>query len=204
METPFLFLSLFLFSAWLCEAAQTPLTVLDTDGKAVQGGVKYYVVPVKPKQGGGLDLASTGNETCPKSVVQVAPKVAGNSVSFFPAVNPKGAVLNGTDLNVVFSGSNTGCPESTVWQIAHDAENIDVVQYVLSGGDKGNPSPSTARSWFQILKTNNGYKFKFCPPESLCDCNSICMDIGIMVENRQRRLVLELGLTPLEVNFKKA
>nr|GMD37879.1 kunitz trypsin inhibitor 2-like [Ipomoea batatas] len=203
METQFLFLSLFLFSALLCEAAQTPPTVLDTDGKAVQGGVKYYVVPVQPKQGGGLDLASTGNETCPKSVVQVAPKVAGNSVSFFPAVNPKGAVQNGTDLNVVFSGSNTGCPESTVWQIAHDAENVDIIQYVLSGGDKGNPSSSTARSWFMILKTKNGYKFKFCPV-SLCDCNPICLDIGIKVENRHRRLVLGNSLPLLEVNFKKA
>ncbi|XP_031091080.1 kunitz trypsin inhibitor 5-like [Ipomoea triloba] len=203
METPFLFLSLFLFSAWLCEAAQTPPAVLDTDGKAVKGGVKYYVVPVQPKQGGGLDLASTGNETCPKSVVQVAPKVAGNSVSFFPAVNPNGAVRNGTDLNVVFSGSNTGCPESTVWQIAHDAENVDVVQYVLSGGDKGNPSSSTARSWFMIMKTKNGYKFKFCPV-SLCDCNPVCLDIGIKVENRHRRLVLGNSLPLLEVNFKKA
>nr|GMD32827.1 kunitz trypsin inhibitor 2-like [Ipomoea batatas] len=203
METQILFLSLFLFSALLCEGAQTPLTVLDTDGKAVQSGVKYYVVPVQPKQGGGLDLASTGNETCPKSVVQVAPKVAGNSVSFFPAVNPKGAVRNGTDLNVVFSGPNTGCPESTVWQIAHDAENVDVIQYVLSGGDKGNPSSSTARSWFMIMKTKNGYKFKFCPV-LLCDCNPICLDIGIKVENRHRRLVLGNSLPLLEVNFKKA
>ncbi|XP_019173257.1 PREDICTED: kunitz trypsin inhibitor 2-like [Ipomoea nil] len=202
METPFLFLSLFLFFALLCEAAQTPLTVLDADGKAVQSGVKYYVVPVQPKQGGGLDLSSTGNDTCPKSVVQVAPKVDGDSVSFFP-VKPKGAVRNGTDLNVVFSGSNTGCQESTVWQIAHDPENVDVVQYVLSGGDKGNPSSSTARSWFMIMKTKNGYKFKFCPV-SLCDCNPVCQDIGIKVENGHRRLVVDSSLPPLEVNFKKA
>ncbi|XP_019171404.1 PREDICTED: kunitz trypsin inhibitor 2-like [Ipomoea nil] len=204
MGTPYLIISLFLFSALLSNAAQTPPAVLDTDGNTVQGGVKYVIVPVQPSQGGGLDLASTatGNQTCPKSVVQVAPKAAGNSVTFFP-VNPKDAVRNGTDLNVQFSGSNAGCPESTLWQIAHDPENTDVTQYVLSGGDKGNPSFSTARSWFMILKTKNGYKFKFCPV-SLCDCNPVCQDIGIKVENGHRRLVVDLRLTPLEVNFKKA
>ncbi|MQK95351.1 hypothetical protein EI021_28715, partial [Escherichia coli] len=123
MKTPFLYLSLFLLSTMLCEA-QTPPAVLDTDGNAVQGGVTYVVVPFQPSQGGGLDLASTGNQNCPKSVVQVGPKVVGNTVTFSP-VNPKDVVRNGTDLNVQFSGSNTGCPESTVWQITHDPEDTD-------------------------------------------------------------------------------
>nr|GMD37877.1 kunitz trypsin inhibitor 2-like [Ipomoea batatas] len=156
MGTPYLFLSLFLFSALLSNnAAQTPPAVLDTDGNTVQGGVKYVIVPVQASQGGGLDLASTGSQTCPKSVVQVAPKATGNSVTFFP-VNPKDVVRNGTDLNVQFSGSNAGCPS------------------LLSG------------------KSHTTRKTLTSP------------NIGITVENGQRRLVVDLRLTPLEVNFKKA
>ncbi|CAH9065864.1 unnamed protein product [Cuscuta europaea] len=198
---PFL---LFLLSSFHGEAAVR--TVLDVHGNGVQSGVKYYVVPVNKTQGGGLDLLPPST-TCYRNVVAVPTKLLANAASFFPAVAPKnGVVVNGTDLNVeIFpSGANAGnC--SNVWTISgSDPENIDMDQYVLSGGVKGNPGSTTAVNWFMIVKSVNGYKFMFCPV-SLCDCSPVCQDVGIFVDKAGNRLLkVQSSLPHLEVNFIKA
>ncbi|CAH9065869.1 unnamed protein product [Cuscuta europaea] len=196
-------LSLFLSSFFHGEAA---VSVLDVDGNGVQSGVKYYVVPVSQTQGGGLDLL-TPTTRCPRSVIQVGPKVTGGAVVFTPAVaTKKGVVVNGTDLNVeIFPSAANAGKCSNVWRISgNDPENVDVAQFVVSSGVKGNPSSSTAVNWFMILKSVNGYKFNFCPV-SLCDCNPVCQDIGISVNKAGKRLLkVDMSLPTFEVNFKKA
>ncbi|KAL6319758.1 hypothetical protein AAG906_036816 [Vitis piasezkii] len=51
-------------------AESAPDPVLDTEGKKLRSGVDYYILPVFRGRGGGLTLASTGNESCPLDVVQ--------------------------------------------------------------------------------------------------------------------------------------
>ena len=219
MKTSVLFISpaiLFLLSqaALLCAAAPAAASsaalVLDADGKPVRSGVKYYVVPVTSKNGGGgLDLASTGKKKCPKAVVQVAnPKLPGQAVAFYP-VNPKHAVVrNGTDLNVEFPDAANECPKSSnFWSLTGDPESTDMRHFVGSGGEKGRPEVyGNTRNWFQILRAGKGYKFNFCP-DAVCGCNPVCQDVGITVEKGKR--LLELGTAfnskySLEVNFKRA
>nr|P09941.1 RecName: Full=Trypsin inhibitor DE5 alpha chain [Adenanthera pavonina] len=44
--------------------------LLDVDGNFLRNGGSYYIVPAFRGKGGGLELARTGSETCPRTVVQ--------------------------------------------------------------------------------------------------------------------------------------
>nr|GLL16603.1 miraculin-like isoform X1 [Ipomoea trifida]GLL35938.1 miraculin-like isoform X1 [Ipomoea trifida] len=203
MKTQFFLLSLFLFSILLCEVieAQDTNAVLDIRGKILRAGVKYYVVPLLQDQGGGLDLASTGRQSCPQSVVQDDVYWWGNTIQFYPVNSQKGVIREWIDLNIEFPDAYTGCPESKVWTISGDPSSYDITHYITDGGRKGNPGQQTLSNWFKIVKTTNAYKFMFCP--SVCDdCSYVCQDVGISKKRGQRRLVL--SNTPLEINFKKA
>nr|GMD37892.1 kunitz trypsin inhibitor 2-like [Ipomoea batatas] len=217
MKTPFLLLSL-LLTVLLSEARVLPTNntqsllnskspshtespVLDMHGKIVRVGVKYYVVPVHQDQGGGFDLASTGSQSCPQSVVQDDPYWWGNTIQFYPVDPKKGVVREWNDLNIEFPNAYTGCPENNVWTIAGDLSVYGDSHYITAGGEKGNPGAQTLNNWFKILKTRNNYRLLSCP--DVCNyCSYICRDVGISVEGGQRRLVL--SDTPLEINFRKA
>nr|GMD32845.1 kunitz trypsin inhibitor 2-like [Ipomoea batatas] len=162
MKTQFFLLSLFLFSILLCEVieAQDTNAVLDIRGKILRAGVKYYVVPLLQDQGGGLDLASTGRQSCRKVWSRM-----------------------------MFTDAYTGCPESKVWTISGDPSSYDITHYITDGGRKGNPGQQTLSNWFKIVKTTNAYKFMFCP-SVCDDCSYVCQDVGISKKRGQRRLVL--------------
>nr|GLL35935.1 miraculin-like isoform X1 [Ipomoea trifida] len=181
--------------------AQDTNAVLDIRGKILRAGVKYYVVPLLQDQGGGLDLTSTGHQTCPQSVVQDDVYWWGNTIQFYPVNSQKGVIREWIDLNIEFPDAYTGCPESKVWTISGDPSSYDIRHFITDGGRKGNPGQQTLSNWFKIVKTTNAYKFMFCP--SVCDdCSYVCQDVGISKKRGQRRLVL--SNTPLEINFKKA
>lgn len=60
----------------------------------------------------------------------------------------------------------------------------------MVGGVEGNPGRETLDNWFKIEKTDDGYKFVFCP--TVCNfCKVICRDVGIFLDgNGMRRLAL--------------
>ncbi|KAJ0778847.1 putative proteinase inhibitor I3, Kunitz legume, kunitz inhibitor STI-like superfamily [Helianthus annuus] len=106
----------------------------------------------------------------------------------FAPVNPKKDVIRlSTDVNIKFSHSDS-CSQSNVWRVKYDK---GMKQYaVMVGGVEGNPGPETLDNWFKIEKTNDGYKFVYCP--SVCSyCNVTCSDVGI-VEDKEglRRFAL--------------
>nr|GMD34423.1 kunitz trypsin inhibitor 2-like [Ipomoea batatas] len=157
-------------------------------GKIVRVGVKYYIVPLLQDQGGGLDLASTGSQSCPASVVQDDAYWWGNTMQFYPVDPKKGVVREWSDLNIEFPDAYTGCPENNVWTIVGDLSVYDDSHYITAGGEKGNPGSQTLNNWFKIVKTTNAYKLMSCP--DVCYyCSDYCRDVGISVEAGQRRLV---------------
>nr|GMC85234.1 kunitz trypsin inhibitor 2-like [Ipomoea batatas]GMD32846.1 kunitz trypsin inhibitor 2-like [Ipomoea batatas]GMD34425.1 kunitz trypsin inhibitor 2-like [Ipomoea batatas] len=101
-------------------------------GKIVRVGVKYYVVPLLQDQGGGLDLASTGSQSCPASVVQDDPYWWGNTMQFYPVDPKKGVVREWSDLNIEFPDAYTGCPENNVWTIVGDLSVYDDSHYITA------------------------------------------------------------------------
>ncbi|XVF41517.1 hypothetical protein PTKIN_Ptkin01aG0285900 [Pterospermum kingtungense] len=175
--------------------------VLDISGQELQRGTDYYILPVVRGRGGGLTLASTGNETCPLDVVQAQQEVSnGLPLTFSPVNVDDGVVRVSTDMNIKFSAA-TICAQSTVWKLEND-ESIQKL-IVTTGGVEGNPGRETLSNWFQIQKFEDDYKLVFCP--GVCDtCRPVCGDLGVFVdEDGIRRLALRSD-EPLKVMFKRA
>ncbi|KAK0578887.1 hypothetical protein LWI29_017758 [Acer saccharum] len=179
-----------------------PDPVLDINGEKLLAGTDYYILPVVRGRGGGLTLASTGNETCPLDVVQERNEVEnGLPVIFSPVNIKKGVVRLSTDQNIKFNAS-TICIQSTVWKL--DSHDDSLGQwFVTTGGVEGNPGRETTSNWFKIEKFDDDYKLVFCP--SVCDiCKVLCRDIGIYIDQATGIRRLALSDTPFKVMFKKA
>ncbi|KAK4858163.1 hypothetical protein QYF36_012043 [Acer negundo] len=176
--------------------------VLDIAGEKLRTGTDYYILPVVRGRGGGLTLASTGNENCPLDVVQERHEVEnGLPVTFSPVNIKKGVVRLSTDQNIKFSAS-TICIQSTVWKL--DSHDDSLGQwFVTTGGVEGNPGRVTTSNWFKIEEFDDDYKLVFCP--SVCDtCRVLCRDIGIYIDQATGIRRLALSDTPFKVMFKKA
>ncbi|KAI9198508.1 hypothetical protein LWI28_017073 [Acer negundo] len=176
--------------------------VLDIAGEKLRTGTDYYILPVVRGRGGGLTLASTGNENCPLDVVQERHEVEnGLPVTFSPVNIKKGVVRLSTDQNIKFSAS-TICIQSTVWKL--DSHDDSLGQwFVTTGGVEGNPGRETTSNWFKIEEFDDDYKLVFCP--SVCDtCRVLCRDIGIYIDQATGIRRLALSDTPFKVMFKKA
>ncbi|TXG47966.1 hypothetical protein EZV62_027260 [Acer yangbiense] len=183
-------------------ADSSPDPVLDIAGEKLHTGTDYYILPVVRGRGGGLTLASTGNETCPLDVVQERQEVEnGLPVTFSPVNIKKGVVRLSTDQNIKFSAS-TICVQSTVWKL--DSHDDSLGQwFVTTGGVEGNPGRETISNWFKIEKFDDDYKLVFCP--TVCDtCRVLCRDIGIYIDQATGIRRLALSDTPFKVMFKKA
>ncbi|XP_047319499.1 miraculin-like [Impatiens glandulifera] len=187
-------------------ASAAPNAVLDINGKKLRSETQYYILPVFRGMGGGLTLGFTGRvnnsevDFCPLDVVQKGNELETGLPLTFSPVNPKKDVIReSTDLNIQFEAS-TICIQSTLWKLTGRDEATGL-NFVGTGGEKGNPGKDTVSNWFKIEKYDNDYKLVFCP--SVCDiCKVICMDVGIYVdENHMRRLVL--SEKPFKVMFRK-
>ncbi|KAK0580170.1 hypothetical protein LWI29_037440 [Acer saccharum] len=183
-------------------ADSSPDPVLDIAGEKLHTGTDYYILPVVRGRGGGLTLASTGNETCPLDVVQERQEVEnGLPVTFSPVNIKKGVVRLSTDQNIKFSAS-TICVQSTVWKLNSHDDSLGQ-WFVTTGGVEGNPGRETISNWFKIEKFDDDYKLVFCP--SVCDtCRVLCRDIGIYIDQATGIRRLALSDTPFKVMFKKA
>ncbi|CAI0544536.1 unnamed protein product [Linum tenue] len=138
----------------LATSSQTPLPVLDVNGKVVRSGSNYYVLPAVSGEGGGVALASLtkDSESCPQTVVQDQDEISQGIQLTFGPVNSKSGytVRTFTDLNVRFV-ADTPCEEGTVWKV--EDYDDDVQQWFLgTGGVEGNPGPRTVKNWFKIWK----------------------------------------------------
>ncbi|XP_047319380.1 kunitz trypsin inhibitor 5-like [Impatiens glandulifera] len=190
----------------------TPTPVKDIDGKQLQSGVKYNILPVIRGQGGGLRLAFTGRinttvSNCPLDVVQSKSEIDnGLPVTFSPTngSNSKSVIRESTDLNFKFVASTT-CVQSTVWKLA-GFDDLTRRYFVTTGGVEGNPGRLTVSNWFKIEKIGVdviSYKLVLCP--MVCNfCKVICKDVGSYHDGKGylRRLVLTDD-APLYVMFKK-
>lgn len=130
--------------------------MLDISGQELRTGIDYYILPVIRGRGGGLTLASTGNETCPLDVVQEQQEVSnGLPLTFSPVNVTQGVVRVSTDLNIKFSAASI-CVQTTLWTLHFDES---VQKYIVTtGGVEGNPGRETLSNWFKIqkLKTTTG------------------------------------------------
>ena len=188
-------------TSFLLCANAAPDPVLDISGKKLRTGTDYYILPVFRGRGGGLTLASTGNETCPLDVVQEQLEVSnGLPVTFSPVNIKKGVIRVSTDQNIKFSAA-TICVQSTVWKLANFDDSTQQ-WFVTSGGVEGNPGRETVDNWFKIEKDEDDYKLVFCP--TVCNfCKVKCRDVGVFIDDAGVRR-LALSDVPFKVMFKRA
>ncbi|KAF8407418.1 hypothetical protein HHK36_006549 [Tetracentron sinense] len=87
----------------------TGTTLLDINGRIVQAGTNYYVLPVIRGRGGGLALASR-NRTCPFNVVQENFDFSnGLPLKIFPTDISEKVIQLSTDANFMFYCCNNLC-----------------------------------------------------------------------------------------------
>ncbi|KAK6123651.1 hypothetical protein DH2020_042605 [Rehmannia glutinosa] len=151
MKTTHLSLFFILFSIYtnslLCTAAEQPSPVLDIDGNKVRAGVDYYILPVIRGRGGGLTLATTGNDTCPLSVVQEQMEVKNGLPLTFTPVNAKKA-LSVSQLIRTSSfllSQHVYSPRFGNWTMRNRAVNILLLQEELKGTPGVKPSATGSR-----------------------------------------------------------
>ncbi|XP_054781867.1 factor Xa inhibitor BuXI-like [Prosopis cineraria] len=176
---PSLFSLLVLFSFFT--SLTTAKFLLDGQGEPIVNGASYYIhSPITPGPG-GLDLAKTGNETCPHSVVQrpssIFPDYGFINVDFFS--------IEGKVLSYV--------PVPSRWTIVEGEDGMKSMK--ISGGYE-----KTMQCSFRIQPyTLFTYKIVFCPING-----DSCRDLGIARGNDGNSLLVITDDYPLIAVFINA
>ncbi|XP_021628939.1 kunitz type trypsin inhibitor 111 [Manihot esculenta] len=174
-------------------AAQTP-AVLDTTGRPLRSGVRYYVLPAATDIAGGLTLINR-TDSCPLYVGQeplstvVSP---GLPVIFTPFSAGDGIIREGRDLRIEFSAVSI-CAQSTAWRVGEEDAKTSR-RFIVTGGEQ---------SYFRIDNNRGLYELVWCPGESCPDCGRPrCGSAGILIENGKRFLALDGRAFPFR--FRRA
>ncbi|XP_061348030.1 kunitz trypsin inhibitor 5-like [Gastrolobium bilobum] len=205
MKTSLLAFSIFCFAftieLFIGITAAAPEPVLDISGHKLRTGVKYYILPVTRGKGGGLTVASRGNNTCPLFVVQEKLDVFnGQPVTFTPYNAKDGVILTSTDMNIKSVTTTTTCVKSSVWRLL---KVFSGVWFLSTDGVGGNPGVDTIVNWFKIEKAMKDYELSFCP--SVCKCQTLCRALGIYIDDDgSGHLALSDKVPSFRVVFKRA
>ncbi|TKY66247.1 Kunitz-type trypsin inhibitor KTI1 [Spatholobus suberectus] len=184
--------ALFLLSAFTSYLpSATTAFVLDTDGDPLLNGGTYYVLPVIRGKGGGIELAKTGNETCPLTVVQ-SPLDKGLPTRISSPYRIL-YIYEGLPLNIQFTVVPLCASTPSKWTI---------VEGLLEGpAVKITGYANTVAGWFSIEKASldyNDYKLVFSEIDG-----SISGYIGIHIDSEGNRQLVVTKNDPLLVHFQK-
>ncbi|KAK7339760.1 hypothetical protein VNO77_20442 [Canavalia gladiata] len=184
--------ALFLLSSFMSHlSSATADFVVDTDGEAMQNGGTYYILPVFRGKGGGIERVTTGNESCPLTVVQSRVEIEIGLPIRIASPLRIANIYEGLILNLTFTNGPSCSPTPSKWTIVKGlpeglAIKLPGYNNILSG-------------WFKIEKASLNYKLVFCIRAS-----DTCRDVGISIDDVGiRRLVLVTNNDPLIVRFKK-
>ncbi|QCE11196.1 trypsin inhibitor DE-3-like [Vigna unguiculata] len=188
--------SLFLLCAFTWNLPSASADVVDTDGKLVENGGIYFLRPVIiTGNGGGVEFAATGNETCPLSVIQNPdPFSNGLPVQISSPFRIR-YIYEGLILNFGFTVVPPCAPTPSFWiPVKGEEEELSV---------KLNGYGNAVRGWFKIKSVPydiGGYNLLFCPLDS-----SSCGYVGIQFDAaRNRHLVVTQNAdTALWVRFQR-
>ncbi|XP_054781571.1 trypsin inhibitor DE5 alpha chain-like [Prosopis cineraria] len=183
-------LALFLVLAFTSAKADF---VIDTEGNRMRNGGQYYILPAHEGNGGGIDLAATGKESCPLTVVQT-PSEQSNGLPTRISSPYRIADLP-TNFPVEFTVvAPPKCAQTPAkWTIVG---REDERREVKLAGHK-----NTERGSFEI-RTHRGttYKMVFCPSDEEYSCAAL----GISKDKKgNRRLVIDND-NPFIVVFQRA
>ncbi|XP_061351745.1 kunitz-type trypsin inhibitor-like 2 protein [Gastrolobium bilobum] len=203
MKPALLTLSFFLFALMTnlpLVFSQVVEQVLDSNGKPIFPGGKYYILPVIIGSG-GVRLDKTGNSKCPVTVLQdYSPFIKGLPVKFsIPGISP-GIIFTGTPLDITFE-KKPKCAESSKWVVVVDDFPRE---WVGIGGLEDHRGKQILNGTFNIQKYDKrSYKLVFCP--RITAPPGLCFNIGRYNDENGRRLILITDDNdPFQVVFEDA
>ncbi|XP_014506752.1 kunitz-type trypsin inhibitor KTI1-like [Vigna radiata var. radiata] len=191
------FLSLFLLCAFTSNLpSASGAVVVDTDGYPIENGDPYFITPVIiTGNGGGVEFAATGNETCALSVVQNPnPLSKGFPIHISSPLKIR-FISEGTILTLGFLFVPPCAPTPSLWTpVKFEEEELPVK---LTGYD------NTVSGWFEIQSVPvdiGGYNILFCPLDG-----SSCGYVGIQFDAARNRhlVVTQKADTALWVRFQR-
>ncbi|KAK7256225.1 hypothetical protein RIF29_29663 [Crotalaria pallida] len=172
--------------------------VFDTDGNPLRSYGAYYILPVLRGSGGGIELAQTGNDTCPLTVAQ-----SHSEASFGIPITISSPIfilniIEGIRLKLHFRDTDLpSCvPTPANW-------NVKDEQAVKGWSIKVSDDSEKKPGWFSIQKFGHGahfYKLVFSSHDDV-----VSRDIGIDSDSDgTRRLVVmtKYNKFPFLVQFK--
>nr|P83036.2 RecName: Full=Trypsin inhibitor; Short=LTI; Short=LlTI; AltName: Full=Kunitz-type trypsin inhibitor LlTI; Contains: RecName: Full=Trypsin inhibitor alpha chain; Contains: RecName: Full=Trypsin inhibitor beta chain [Leucaena leucocephala] len=171
--------------------------LVDLDGDPLYNGMSYYILPVARGKGGGLELARTGSESCPRTVVQTRSETSRG----LPArlASPY-RILIGSNipLTIEFQPQKPySCHGHSSRSLQWKVEKTQMVKIASSDEEQRLFGP------FQIQPYRNHYKLVYCESESR-NHHDDCRDLGISIDDQQNRLLVVKNGDPLVVQFAKA
>ncbi|KAI9071277.1 hypothetical protein K1719_046752 [Acacia pycnantha] len=189
-----LILSLFLFGLTTTSLASNLLH--DIDGNLLENGGLYYILPAHSEKGGGLELASTESESCPRTVVQARSQDSKGLPARLASPVLMLTLGPGFPLTIEFHHQNPpSCLHHSRLQWTVDRESKLVKIAYREEEQMFGP--------FQIQPHgDDSYKLVHCERQSRN--NHDCKDLGLSTddENNMQFLVVKDG-DPLLVKFKK-
>ncbi|XP_054787544.1 trypsin inhibitor DE5 alpha chain-like [Prosopis cineraria] len=169
--------------------------LLDMDGEPMNNGGLYYIFPVIRGKGGGLELARTGKESCPRTVLQ-APSETSKSWPTRLASPVLMLTLNpGFPLTIIFHHQNPPCchrHSRLQWKVSKESQIVKIA----SREEEQIFGP------FQIQPHRDAYKLVYCVSHSRD--NHGCKDLGISIDDDDNRRLVVKDDDPFIVQFKKA
>ncbi|XP_014492684.1 trypsin inhibitor A-like [Vigna radiata var. radiata] len=176
------FFSLFLLSIFTSNLPSAAADVVtDRDGDALMNGGTYHILPLFGVRDGGVELAATGNETCPLTVVQSRTSKIFRGLPVIISSPYRIAYINeALILNLAFASPPSCAPTPPKWTVVKDLPEGLAVK--LPGYS------STVSGWFKIEKSSLEYLYKvvFCARSG-----GTCGEVGISVDDEgMSRLVL--------------
>lgn len=171
--------------------------VLDSEGKPVINGDEYYILPVMRGRGGGLELAKTGSERCPLTVVQARSELSHGLPARLSSPALILTLTTSLPMQIAFTPpeESTCLPSPSSWNVERESKiGQSVVKIARDDQQVGFGS-------FGIRRVDDGdYKLVYCASSSDADCK----DLGISIDDENNRLLVVKDGDPLIVQFLKA
>ncbi|RYR40199.1 hypothetical protein Ahy_A09g045910 [Arachis hypogaea] len=168
--------------------------LVDTDGNLLENGGLYFILPVFRGNGGGIGRISTGNETCPLTVVQQRSEVDNGSPIIISSPLKIPFLREGFSLDLSFSFVPFCTPTPSKWTLVKGLLEGEGATVKLTGFYE-----NEMQGWFEIRKHLDDYKLSFC-----ASSNNNCMDVGVKRDDVGNRLLVATEDNPFVVMFKKA
>nr|P09943.1 RecName: Full=Trypsin inhibitor DE-3 [Erythrina caffra]1TIE_A Chain A, ERYTHRINA TRYPSIN INHIBITOR [Erythrina caffra] len=167
--------------------------LLDGNGEVVQNGGTYYLLPQVWAQGGGVQLAKTGEETCPLTVVQ-SPNELSDGKPIRIESRLRSAFIPDDDKVRIGFAYAPKCAPSPWWTVVEDEqEGLSV---------KLSEDESTQFDYpfkfEQVSDQLHSYKLLYCEGK-----HEKCASIGINRDQKGYRRLVVTEDYPLTVVLKK-